>query len=139
MSCATCLSTRISNPTDSIYTITVVDIYGCIDSAQVKLIRKDRPEIFVPNVLNLNSNSGNNTFSIFGNEEVESVLKLHIYDRWGNQIYLSENIELNNPNVGWDGTFKGKEVEQGVYVYVVEVLLVNGGVEVFYGDLTVLR
>ncbi|MDF1697996.1 MAG: gliding motility-associated C-terminal domain-containing protein [Saprospiraceae bacterium] len=139
MSCPTCLSTRIDNPTDSIYTITVVDIYGCIDTAQVRLISQKRPEIYIPNILNPGSNSGNNTFSIFGNSAVERIVKVQVFDRWGNLVYLSENIEINNPGSGWDGRFNGKEVEQGVYVYRIEALLEAGQIETYFGDLTIIR
>ncbi len=138
MSCPTCLTTRITNPTDSIYVITVEDVNGCIDSAQVRLIRKERPEIHFPNVINLGSNSGNDKFTIYANEEVEQVLKLYIYDRWGNKVYAAENLELNNPGVGWDGTFKGQNVEQGVYVYMLEALFADGTTNSFFGDLTVI-
>lgn len=139
MSCSTCLSTRIDDPTDSVYVITVVDIYGCQDTAEVRLIRKERPEIYIPNVLNLDSNSGNNTFTIYGNSEVERILKIKVFDRWGNPVYVAENVPLNVPGEGWDGTFKGKNVEQGVYVYIIEALLVDNTVEAFFGDLTVIR
>ena len=139
MSCATCLTTQVSNPTDSIYVITVTDVYGCIDTAQVRLDRKDRPEIYIPNVFNPNSNSGNSKFNIYGNTEVEQILSLKVFDRWGNVVYVSQTVEINNSSSGWDGTYNGQEVEQGVYVYLVEVLLGDGSVDVYHGDLTVVR
>ncbi|MEM9545514.1 MAG: gliding motility-associated C-terminal domain-containing protein [Bacteroidota bacterium] len=138
MSCPTCLITSISNPTDSLYTITVIDVNGCLDTAQVRLIRKERPEVFIPNVINPGSNSGNDRFTIFANEEVELVLTMSVYDRWGNLIYTSQNVEPNDLGAGWDGTFNGENVEQGVYVYMLEVLLANGDRESFFGDLTVI-
>ena len=139
MSCPTCLTTQVSDPTDSIYVISVVDIYGCIDTAQVRLIRKNRPEIYFPNVINLNSNTGNDKFVIYGNEEVERVLKFSVFDRWGNNVHISENIAINTPSSGWDGQLNGKDVEQGVYVYLIEVLFVDGATQFFHGDLTVIR
>jgi len=139
MSCSTCLTTQVSDPTDSIYVITVTDIYGCVDTAQVRLDRTERPEVHIPNVFNPNSNTGNSTFAIYGNNEVERVLKVQVYDRWGNLIYLSTTMELNNPSSGWDGTYNGQNVEQGVYVYLLEVLLMDGSVDVYHGDLTVIR
>jgi gliding motility-associated-like protein len=139
MSCATCLTTQINDPTDSIYIITIIDIYGCIDTAEVRLDGRDRPEIYIPNVFNPNSNSGNSKFIIYGNAEVERILDLKVFDRWGNLVYVSKTMELNNPSSGWDGTYNGQEVEQGVYVYIIEVLLRDGSVEVQHGDLTVVR
>jgi len=37
---------------------------------------------------------------------------LQIYNRWGEQIF-----ETSGSNNGWDGTFKGKPVEHGTYIY----------------------
>ncbi|MFT4535450.1 MAG: gliding motility-associated-like protein, partial [Saprospiraceae bacterium] len=139
LSCATCLTTQVSDPTDSIYVITITDIYGCVDTAQVRLDRTERPEIFIPNVFNPNSNSGNSKFIIYGNTEVDRILNLKVFDRWGNMVYISQTMELNNSSSGWDGTYNGQDVEQGVYVYLIEVLLGDGSVKVYHGDLTVVR
>jgi len=138
MSCSTCLTTQISNPTDSIYVITVIDIYGCLDTAQVRLIRKDRPEVYIPNVINLGSNTGNDVFTIYANSEVVRILKLKVFDRWGNNVYSVKNADFNIPGSGWNGEYKGQNVEQGVYVYIIEVLLADNAVEVYHGDLTVI-
>ena len=139
MSCPTCLTTQIANPTDSIYIISITDINGCQDSAQVRLIRKEKPELYIPNVFNPNTNAGNDRFRIFGNEEVDRILSMKVFDRWGNAVYISTTVELNNLSSGWDGKFNQKPVEQGVYVYLIEVLFADGSVEIFHGDLTVLR
>ena len=133
------LATRIDNPTDSKCIIIVVDVNGCIDTALIRLIKKERPEIYIPNILNLNSNSGNNKFTIYGNEEVDKILKIQVYDRWGNLVYLEENVDFNVAGAGWNGIYNGKEVEQGVYVYLIEILLVDGKTEFYYGGLTVIR
>lgn len=41
--------------------------------------------------------------------------KATIFNRWGNKIY-----EWNNPDEGWDGTYKGKHVNPGVYFVIVD-------------------
>ena len=138
MTCPTCLTTQISIPTDSIYQIEIVDIYGCVDTAQVRLIRKKVPDVYIPNILNLGSNTGNDRLNIFANEEVESILKVQVYDRWGNMVFLANNYEFNNSSAGWDGTYKGQNVEQGVYVYIVEALFADGTRQSYFGDITVL-
>ena len=56
----------------------------------------------------------------------------------GNLVYTAQNVEPNDLDAGWDGTFNGENVEQGVYVYMLEVLLSNGDRESFFGDLTVI-
>ncbi len=139
MSCSTCLSTRVDDPTDSIYVITVVDIYGCVGEAEIRLIKKDKPEVTIPNIINPKSNSGNSNFTLYGNEEVDRILKLQVFDRWGSIVFSTENIAANTPSLGWDGKFNGQYVEQGVYVYLIEVLYVDSSVELYHGDVTIIR
>jgi len=37
-----------------------------------------------------------------------------VYNRWGQMVYLT-----NDPGEGWDGTYDGEYVPQGVYVYLL--------------------
>jgi gliding motility-associated-like protein len=40
-----------------------------------------------------------------------------IYNRWGTQIFTTKDF-----NEGWDGTYNGKIVEQGAYVYFIQIV-----------------
>ena len=44
-----------------------------------------------------------------------------IFDRWGDKIF-----ETTNPDAGWNGTYKGKTMLPGVYVYYVDVEFLSG-------------
>jgi len=50
-----------------------------------------------------------------------------------------ENHPASDPSYGWDGSFKGEPVNPGVFVYVVEVLFINGTNEQIGGDVTIVR
>ena len=59
---------------------------------------------------------------------------LTIYDRWGEKLF-----ETNDVNKGWDGTFKGKALDQGVYGYYMTFTCNNG--EQFFkkGNITLIK
>ncbi|MDD2411371.1 MAG: gliding motility-associated C-terminal domain-containing protein [Bacteroidales bacterium] len=44
-----------------------------------------------------------------------------IYSRDGTEIF-----KTNNPNMGWDGTYKGNNVQAGIYVYLLRYQNVDG-------------
>jgi len=39
---------------------------------------------------------------------------MRIFDKWGKQLFFT-----TNPNLGWDGKYKGELVPQGVYYYFI--------------------
>lgn len=59
-----------------------------------------------------------------------------IFNRWGEIIYESYNLEI-----GWPGTYglNGRVVKDGVYVYVIEYLNAVGVKEKLVGHVTLLR
>lgn len=46
------------------------------------------------------------------------VLRFQVFDRWGNQVHLIENEEVEN--IFWNGQFRGELLPQGVYTYTLE-------------------
>ena len=96
--------------------------------------------IFYPNVIHPNSQFKQNTaFTIFDNGAIKSIERLRIYDRWGELIWQRENFPSNDVNNGWDGTFRDKEVNPGVFVWVADLLLTDGRRVVEKGDVTVVE
>lgn len=138
--CNDCIDNQILNPGDGlIIEVEVISISGCSSKASSLISIEKEAEVYIPNAINPNSTSGNQLFTLFGNEEVERIEEFSIYDRWGNLIFNIEDIEPNNSQLGWDGTFNGKEAEQGVYVYRFRVLISSGGYEEYVGTLTLLK
>ncbi|MCB9328544.1 MAG: hypothetical protein H6572_07630 [Lewinellaceae bacterium] len=47
---------------------------------------------------------------------------------------------VNDPQYGWDGRYSGKMAEEGVYVYVLELVDPNTGEETLRsGDITLIK
>ncbi|MBP9069930.1 MAG: gliding motility-associated C-terminal domain-containing protein, partial [Bacteroidia bacterium] len=42
-------------------------------------------------------------------------MTFQVFNRWGQKVW-----ETNDQNIGWDGTFKGEELNTGVFVYRLE-------------------
>ncbi len=73
--------------------------------------------IWIPNSFTPNGDGLNDIFLPVTEAELENYTML-IYNRWGQQIFESHNI-----NKGWDGKYKGKLVELGVYTYRIEATI----------------
>jgi gliding motility-associated-like protein len=73
------------------------------------------PRVYVPNVFTINGDAINDRL-VVGGLFIEEY-KINIFDRWGNKVF-----ESNDRDISWDGSFNGKPMPSGVYVYVIEVI-----------------
>lgn len=138
MSCPTCFENTIlikENPTE--ITVEFQHISGCKYSKTFEVSVKEN-EIYIPNVFTPNNDGFNDNFfvSCLG---CTSSYNLSIFDRWGEEVFHQENITFNDKSAGWNGSFKSKTGDNGVYVYLVEILNSKGERQVFSGDVLLLR
>jgi gliding motility-associated-like protein len=140
LSCDTCASV-IAKPTTGIfYTLTLTDSTGCQVRDDIRVLINRDCNIFIPNVFSPLSTIGNNdVFHPFGSDCAKQVAFMEIYDRWGEMVFHKINFPLNDPSNAWDGTFNGKQLDAAVYAYRIEILLADGRIERFFGDVTLIR
>ena len=60
--------------------------------------------------------------------------RMRIYNRWGEMIFESNEYDFH-----WDGTYQGKQVQKGVYVYRFDLLDVKGEPHIYRGHVTLFR
>jgi len=74
--------------------------------------------LWIPNIFAPGSGDPSiSTFKVKSNQPKEyfTDYRIIIFSRSGQQVYISHNMEE-----GWDGTFKGRELPQSTYVYVIQ-------------------
>jgi gliding motility-associated-like protein len=113
-------------------------ILGC-DSTHVIILQIFPRNVYIPNVFYPSSGGENAFFTIFSDASLEAISRLSIYDRWGELLFDAREMAPNQESMGWDGTFRGKSMETGVYVWFATVRFVDGVVWTLKGDLTLFR
>jgi len=88
----------------------VINQYGCVDETTLDVYITPHISLYIPNAFSPNEDNHNNTFRAYG-ENIEE-FQMWIFNRWGQEIFYTAVMEN-----GWDGTYKGKQVENDVYVY----------------------
>jgi gliding motility-associated-like protein len=78
-----------------------------VDSSQI-----DCNDVFVPNAFTPNGDQLNDEFGMSNRFFLGEFIGLEIYDRWGSQIFKS-----NDPFLKWDGTFNGEDSIPDMYLY----------------------
>ena len=48
-------------------------------------------------------------------------------------------FETTDPSIGWDGRYKGKEMEPGVFAFYLKAVFVNNEEYVAKGSITLVR
>lgn len=117
--------------------ITTVD--GCASNDCILVRNSKIQQGYVPNVFSPNGDSKNDVFFVQGNSELVNVNSMQVFDRWGELVFSNENFKPNDPNEGWNGTFKGASLNPGVFVYLIEIAFENGEVQKIEGDLTLIK
>lgn len=137
--CEVCLNPSTVPLNDSFYQLEVVSADGCSrkDSVAVSVIK--RREFYVPNAFSPNADGRNDFFTIYGGVEVESIVSLTIFNRWGGVFYEGNNLIPSNELQGWNGQVKGEDAEQGVYVWMARIRFIDGVVIDYGGDISLLR
>ena len=111
---------------------------GCDSLHIIEVIVLER-HVYVPNVFRPNDDGENDFWSVFSDASLALVRRLAVYDRWGELVFEQRNIHPNQENNGWDGQFRGRLVDSGVFIWVVELEFVDGWQRTMWGDVTVLR
>ena len=62
------------------------------------------------------------------------IYNMRIFNRWGEKIF-----ESDDPDIGWNGTYKGRGLPEGSYVYLIRIIQPDGREEVKKGSLVLLR
>lgn len=104
-------SSSISVSKTGIYYVTVIQS-NCITSDTVTVTTGDC-EVFIPSAFTPNNDNKNERFGVLTEVAVQ-YFWMQIFNKWGQLIFNSNDISKK-----WDGTFKGKEMPNGAYLWML--------------------
>jgi gliding motility-associated-like protein len=99
--------------------VATVSKAGCVDTLSITLVVEECVEPFVPNAFTPNNDNVNDILYVRVKDYQE--LRIIIYNRWGQEVF-----DTRDPEVGWDGTFRGRQLPPDVYGFYVYVRCPDG-------------
>ncbi len=130
--CDTCATTFAVPELDVNYIVTLTDPNGCSARDTVYVKVNFIEGIGVPQAFSPNGDGNNDLLVVKGLGIDQMVFK--IYNRYGQLVF-----ESTEQTFGWDGTFKGKDENPGVFTWVLEYHLINGTSRIISGNTTLIR
>jgi gliding motility-associated-like protein len=136
-------NSEIFNPVATInddikYVVKVSSLAGCTatDTITVK-VYKLVPDIYVPNAFTPGIDGKNDIFRPIP-IGMRQINYFKVFNRWGILVYASgKNISMQK--IGWDGRYKEKDQDGGVFVWIAEGLDYLGNKLVRKGTVTLIR
>jgi gliding motility-associated-like protein len=101
------------------YAVTITNSDGCRLTGSISNLVVFNPpcnmdDVFIPDAFSPNSDGQNDILLVYGN--FIDAMELRIFNRWGEMVFESFDQLL-----GWDGTYKGKELAPDVFGYYLMV------------------
>jgi gliding motility-associated-like protein len=121
-------------PDTGTFTITqiVTSPFGCLDTLETMVKVNPAFSLYIPKAFTPNKDGLNEVWAPQG--EGDMTYSLKIFNRWNQQVFESNELDY-----GWDGTFNGSKVQQGVYTYRIRVYDVMGEPHNYFGTFTLFR
>ena len=92
----------------------------CSNTATTNVtINQLKGDIYIPNTFTPNGDGKNDIWYVYGNT-IKSV-NITVFNQWGERIFNS-----TSQSKGWDGFGFGKMQPVGVYIYVAQIILLDG-------------
>jgi len=120
--------------TPGLYRLQVTDNNGCSGVDSIIVYQKNCPlGVYIPSAFTPGNNGINDKFKpiVYGKT---IHYKLVVYNRWGNIVF-----ETANPNLGWDGSFKGVLQDKSTFVWTLNYQLEGGVRKMEKGTVLLLR
>ena len=123
----------VASPTvTTTYMVTYTDAAGCTATDTVTVAVMEAYSIFVPGSFSPNGDGNNDMLYVRGAGIKE--LTFVVFDRFGEKVFESTNV-----NDGWDGSFRGKDMNTGIYVWYAEAVFYNATTQKLKGDVSLVR
>ena len=137
--CDTCTTTKYRPFQSSAAKVIATSPAGCVTEVLVNVIVNKTRSFIISNVINVVSQVGNKEITYYAGDDVLSVVKYEVYDRWGNMVYFSENLPVGAMSTGFNGLFKHNLLSTGEYTYLAEVSYIDGEIVRYSGSILILH
>ncbi|NND08287.1 MAG: T9SS type B sorting domain-containing protein [Saprospiraceae bacterium] len=123
-----------NQPTDE--DVLLTSSLGCDSLIRLKL---SLYQVYIPTAFSPNGDGLNETFEIYGRDDLKRIHSLTIFDRWGGVLFQMNDQSQDVSSVSWNGRDKNSELRFGTYIYIAHLEMDDGIIHPRSGSVTILR
>ena len=140
LSCTNCLDPIIKIDKDEEIIATLILAGNCERMVSITIKYMELPALQIANIFSPNGDGINDMFYVQYPDDNITIKAMSVYDRWGTLIYNTEKTFVNDPTIGWDGTYKNTPSDSGVYTYLFVLNDILGEeLGTYSGSVTLIR
>lgn len=114
------------------FVVTYEQSSGCVVSDDLTIFVEESYNFGVPNSFSPNGDGVNDLLYVRGSNITQ--INFMVYNRYGQEVFAT-----TNQKEGWDGTHNGRDLNAGVFGYVLEVEQIDGSRKLVKGDINLTR
>jgi len=139
LSCFDCFDTTLFPISNYIYGLSVTSKDSCTVARSIMVEVTKIRSFIMSNVFTPNGDGTNDDISYFAGNDVASILNFRLYDRWGSLINEYSVLPKGLKSIAGLEFFKGRKLQDGIYVYTVAVTYIDGYSQNYHGTITVIK
>lgn len=109
-----------------------MDPYGCSSSDTVLVLVNYSKRIGVPSAFSPNGDGNNDV--LFVKRQGIVGMSFQVFNRYGELVFQSDD-----QRIGWDGTYKNRDENPGVFTWVLYFTFEDGELGMLKGNTTLIR
>jgi gliding motility-associated-like protein len=137
LSCVNCATPTITANQSGTVQVILTNAKGCKAIDTVSISVEPIREVYIANAFSPNGDGQNDVFFIQGRVG-SKVLVFRIFDRWGGIIFEKQDVQINDPEQGWNPA-AARHLPEGVYLYQTIVEFPDGVRKSFQGTVQLMR
>lgn len=140
LSCTNCPNPTAMPFETTDYYVVVQNQNGCFASDSVRIEVDNTFPLGIPTAFSPNEDGINDFFEITTPfvDAIEEIQQFKIFNRWGQEIYSTTETIGGSVLAKWDGRRDFRLLDLGVYVYLLELQLIDGSVQTFSGTVSIM-
>ncbi|MEM8909237.1 MAG: gliding motility-associated C-terminal domain-containing protein, partial [Bacteroidota bacterium] len=132
LDCADCLEVEGLITQTTTFEALVIDDQGCVAEVNWPVVIDQARPVYIPNAFSPNGDGINDQLEIYSGPAVRQILSFKVFNRWG------ALLQDNRAGV-WDGRFKGQALDPGVYVWLAQIEFIDGQIQNYEGNVTLMK